>query len=83
MAEQVGQSQREMYELRRAAKAEASLLLSDARAEAEDLRAQAQQLLAEARAEVALLTERRDAIAAELGQLSGVIEALADATVRG
>ncbi|HEX8093417.1 hypothetical protein [Jatrophihabitans sp.] len=78
VAEQVGQSHREMYESRRAAKAEAGALVGDARAEAEDLRAQAHQQLAEVRAEVALLTDRRDAIAAELGQLSGVIEALSD-----
>lgn len=77
VAEQVGRSQREMYEVRRAAKAQASLTISDAHAEAEDVRTLAYRLLAEAQAEVALLTERRDAIAAELGQLSGVIEALA------
>ncbi|HEV2887797.1 MAG TPA: hypothetical protein VGX49_12855 [Jatrophihabitans sp.] len=77
VAEQVGQSHREMYELRRTAKAEASMLVSDARAEAEDMQTLAHRLLAEARAEVALLTERRNTIAAELAQLSGAIEALA------
>jgi outer membrane protein TolC len=41
------------------------------------MRAQARQILDEARAEVAALARRRDQIAEELSQLSGVIEALA------
>jgi hypothetical protein len=41
------------------------------------MRASARRILEDARAEVARLEERRDAIAGELGNLSGVIEALA------
>ena len=52
-------------------------MLADARAEADQLRTTARTLLADARAEVDALARRRTAITAELGQLSGVIEALA------
>jgi hypothetical protein len=52
-------------------------LLADARAEAVQLRATARTLLTDARSEVDALARRRSAITAELGQLSGVIEALA------
>ena len=48
-----------------------------ARAEADELRTQARRTLEDARAEIALLARRRDGITAELGQLSGVIQALA------
>ena len=41
------------------------------------MRTQARRLLEEAREEVAVLARRRDAITGELGQLSGVIQALA------
>jgi hypothetical protein len=41
------------------------------------MRAQARRTLEDARAEIALLARRRDGITAELGQLSGVIQALA------
>jgi ElaB/YqjD/DUF883 family membrane-anchored ribosome-binding protein len=80
VAEQVGNSQREMYELRRTAKAAAGLMVSDAKAEADESRALAHQLLAEARAEVAVLTERRDALTAELTELSRAIDALASSS---
>jgi hypothetical protein len=52
-------------------------MLADARAEADQLRSTARTLLADARSEVDALARRRTAITAELGQLSGVIEALA------
>jgi hypothetical protein len=52
-------------------------MVADARAEADELRAQARRTLEDARAEIALLARRRDGITAELGQLSGVIQALA------
>jgi hypothetical protein len=51
-------------------------IVGDARAEADELREQATRVLADAREEVASLTTRRDEIAAELGRLSGVIDAL-------
>jgi uncharacterized coiled-coil DUF342 family protein len=73
----VARTQRELHELRRAAKDEELQTIASARAEADELRSTARQLLAEAREEVAALTERRNAIAGELGNLSGVIEALA------
>jgi hypothetical protein len=63
-------------ELRRA-RAESATLVADARAEADELRAQARRIVEDARAEVALLARQRDGITAELGQLSGVIQALA------
>ena len=52
-------------------------MLTEAQADAEQSRTQARELLAAARAEVSALKQRRDEIAAELSQLSGVIEALA------
>ncbi len=51
--------------------------ISAARTEADDIRRSARKMLMEARSEVAALTERRNAIAGELGNLSGIIEALA------
>ena len=51
-------------------------IVADARTEADELRREAAKILSEAREEVAALTTRRDEIAAELGRLSGVIEAL-------
>jgi ABC-type transporter Mla subunit MlaD len=63
-------------ELRRS-REEAARLLSEAQDDAEQSRSQARELLAGARAEVSALQRRRDEIAAELSQLSGVIEALA------
>ena len=77
VAEELTRTQREIQELRRSAKSEERQTIDAARAEADALRATARQLLADARAEVAALTARRNAIAGELGNLSGVIEALA------
>ena len=51
--------------------------MSSARTEADQLRAEARTMLDRARAEVAALAKRRDDITAQLGTLSGVIEALA------
>jgi hypothetical protein len=50
--------------------------VDDARTEADELRTEAHRVLDDAREEVAALTTRRDEIAAELGRLSGVIDAL-------
>ena len=58
-------------------RAEVTDLVADARREADELRTEAHELLDSARTEVAALSRRRDEIAAELSQLSGVIEALA------
>jgi len=76
VAEQVATAQREAEEARREARTEAVRIVGDARTEADDLRRQAAQILHDAREEVAALTTRRDEIAAELGRLSGVIDAL-------
>ena len=63
-------------ELRRA-RAESATLVAAGREEADELRAQARRMLEDAREEIALLVRRRDGITAELGELSGVIQALA------
>jgi len=63
-------------ELRRA-RTEGAALVAAARAEADELRSQARRIVEDARAEVAALARRRDGITQELGQLSGVIQALA------
>jgi Skp family chaperone for outer membrane proteins len=77
IAAELARTQREMHELRRKAKDEELALINTARAEADALRKEARQALADAREQVAKLVERRNAIAGELGNLSGVIEALA------
>jgi hypothetical protein len=77
VAAQVATAQRETQDLRRSVRAEVTDLVADARREADELRSEAHELLDSARTEVAALTRRRDEIAAELTQLSGVIEALA------
>ena len=64
-------------ELSRSAREESSRTISSARAEADELRSKARSILAEARAEVAVLSAHRDEISKQLGDLSGVIEALA------
>jgi hypothetical protein len=69
--------QREARDARRSAMEEAARTLADARREADELRGSARSMLSEARGEVAALSAQRDAIAKELGDLSGVIEALA------
>jgi hypothetical protein len=52
-------------------------MVAEARAEADDLRAKARTILSDARAEVSVLIAHRDEITRQLGDLSGVIEALA------
>lgn len=69
--------QREAHEHRRAVRDEATTTLAAARADADTSRAEARDLLTRARAEVKVLGARRDDITAQLGNLSGVIEALA------
>ena len=76
VSEQLASAQREAEESRRTARQDAVEIVADAQAEADELRAEAHRILAEAREEVASLTTRRDKIAAELGRLSGVIDAL-------
>jgi len=67
-----------MVQLRHDTRAEVAELLRQARADADADRADARRMLADARTEVQSLTERRDAIARELNELSGVIEELAE-----
>ena len=69
--------QREAHENRRSARTELVQTIADARAEADTLRADARRILAEARGEVEVLTRYRNDITSQLGNLSGVIEALA------
>jgi hypothetical protein len=76
-AETVSRLQREAHEHRRAVRDEATSTLAAARADADTSRAEARDLLTHARAEVKVLAARRDDITAQLGNLSGVIEALA------
>lgn len=77
VAEEVTRSQREGQDSLRHSRQEAVELVTEARQEADGLRTQARTMLADARREVTLLTRRRNDIAVELGQLSGVIDALA------
>jgi hypothetical protein len=77
VAAEVGQLQAEAHEHRRSVREEATTTLTAARADADTIRAEARDLLTQARAEVGVLAERRDDITAQLGYLSGVIEALA------
>ena len=76
-AAEVARLQNEAHKHRRAVRDEATSTLAAARADADTNRAQARDLLTHARAEVSVLARRRDDIAAQLGHLSGVIEALA------
>jgi hypothetical protein len=77
VAVEVTRTQEELHDRWRTSKTEQGAAAAAARAEADEVRNSARRLLSDARAEVALLSQRRDAIAAELGSLSGVIEALA------
>lgn len=70
-------TQREAKDEARRLREEAAAFLASARAEADTLREQAQLRVQEARDELAAMARRRDGIAEELRQLSGVIEALA------
>jgi F0F1-type ATP synthase membrane subunit b/b' len=76
-AEHLAQAQEEAREARRTAREDASRTISQARQEADELRSKARSMLSEARAEVAVLSAHRDEISKQLGDLSGVIEALA------
>lgn len=60
----------------RRAREQALAYVAEGRSEADQLREGARRALERARAEAARLQEQRDVIAGELGQLSGVIEAL-------
>ena len=71
------QLQHETYERVRILRDEAVALLNEARADADATRAEAREMMENARGEVALLAQRRDDITAQLGHMSGVIEALA------
>jgi vacuolar-type H+-ATPase subunit H len=77
VAEDMARAQREVQEVRRKAKQEAAELVSTARAEADQVRTRARTQEAQYREEVERLTAQRDRIATELGNLSGVIDALA------
>ena len=76
-ADDLAAAQLEAHTLRRQSRAETTTLLTSARAEADQLRTEARQQLTAARNEVHALSQRRTQIESELGQLSGVIEALA------
>ena len=76
-AEAVSALQTEAHEHRRAVRDEATTTLAAARADADASRAEARMLLTQARAEVKVLADRRDDITQQLGNLQGVIEALA------
>ena len=76
-AQTVSALQTEAHEHRRAVREEATNTLAAARADADTSRAEARELLTQARAEVKVLADRRDDITAQLGNLKGVIEALA------
>jgi hypothetical protein len=77
VAEEVTRSRAEAAEDRRRAREESVALVAEGRAESDQLRESARRALERARAEITDLQAQRDGIAAELGQLSGVIEALA------
>jgi len=70
-------ARRDGAEALRRSREESARLLAEAQADADRVRDQARRVLSDARAEVAALRGRRDEIAQELTQLSGVIEALA------
>ena len=75
-AEDIERLHREAHESHRAARAEIVRETEEARRVSTTLRAEAQAAVERARAEVHLLAARRDDITAQLGNLSGVIEAL-------
>ncbi len=76
VAEEVTRLRAEAAEHLRLAREEANRHVAEGRSEADRLRESASRALERARAEVAQLQIQRDQIAVELGQLSGVIEAL-------
>ena len=77
VADEVVRNQQTAQDELRRARHEAAEHLAVARAEADELRSKARAVLDDARIEAAVLTKRRDEIAAELEGLSGVIQALA------
>jgi len=77
VADDMARAQRDAQELRRSAKQEAAEIVRSARADADEVRNRARALEAQSREEVERLTAQRDRIAEELGNLSGVIDALA------
>ena len=77
VAAEVARGQREAQDVLSKARAEAQQLIDEAAAEADRLRERARAMLDEARSEVTALTYRRDDIVRELGEVSGVIAALA------
>ena len=81
VAEEVVRTQREAQDESRRLREEAMAFLTQARAEADQLRANARRMVEEAREELAALVRRREEITDELGELSGVIQALAVPTV--
>ena len=77
VADEIVAMRSEGAEALRRSREEAAQVLTDAQADADRVRSQARQVLADARAEADALRRRRDDIATELTQMSGVIEALA------
>ena len=77
VADEVVAARREGAEAMRRSREESARLVTEAQADADRVRDQARQVLSDARAEVEALRRRRDEIADELTQMSGVIEALA------
>ncbi|MDR2895604.1 MAG: hypothetical protein LBV30_02980, partial [Propionibacteriaceae bacterium] len=84
VAESRARAMAEMEELQRTvtertsrSRQEAIDVVTQARQDAEAIRGEVREYMERARMEAATLARRRDNIAAQLGQLSGVIEALA------
>ena len=77
VAEEVTRRQRAAQDHEREARQQAVDIVRQAREEADTIRSRARTQLEQARLETAELTRRRDEIATELEQLSGVIQALA------
>jgi len=77
VADDMARAQRDAQELRRSAKQEAAEIVRSARADADEVRTRARAIESQSREEVERLTAQRDRIAEELGNLSGVIDALA------
>ena len=82
VAAEVARGQREAQDLLSKSRSEASQVTEEAAVESERTRERARTMLEEARSEVAALALRRDDIVRELGEVSGVIAALAVPTSR-
>ena len=76
-AAELEQLQRETWDKARTTRDEAVAMLAQAMVDADAVRTEARAMMDRARSEVAALARRRDDINAQLGHLSGVIEALA------